>query len=233
MNFKEALLCSVLAQSAYTNRCEEADFQITAKFDNKATNTQGIFGVAYKNTFVIAFRGSEETGAADWITDLKFVQTAFPFIPGNNTLESHYGFVEAYRSVRDAVLKGAKDTPHKRIVTVGHSLGGALAALAALDIKHNVPGKTVECHTFGSPKVGNKAFADLFNKSIPNTYRWVNGADMVPNIPPGDYYHVGQIQYLGQSNKKEYGWTEIVAWAKDKIDDHFPHNYIKELRTKL
>jgi triacylglycerol lipase len=232
MNFKEALLCSILAQSAYTNRCDEPDFQITAKFDNAGTNTQGLFGVAYKNTFIVAFRGSEETGAADWITDLKFVQTKVPFISGNTALESHYGFIEAYNSVRDAVIKGAKDTPHKKVISVGHSLGGALASLAALDIKQNVPGKTVSCYTFGSPKVGNKAFADFYNKNVPETYRWVNGADMVPNIPPGDYYHVGQVQHLGDADKKEYGWTEVLAMIKDKIDDHFPQNYIKELRTK-
>jgi hypothetical protein len=44
---------------------------------------------------------------------------------------------------------------------------------------------------------------------------------------------VGQIQNLGSASKKEYGWTEILAWAQDKIDDHFPHNYIKEMRTKV
>jgi len=114
MNKKEAVLYGEVARSAYTNRCDDDDFCITARFENKGTDTQGLFGEAFGNTFVIGFRGSEETGTADWITDLKFVRQVYPYAPDNaKDIEVHYGFIEAYTSVRDAILNGAKNTPHK------------------------------------------------------------------------------------------------------------------------
>ena len=51
----------------------------------------------------------------------------------------------------------------------GHSLGGALAQLAAHDVqtefKRAHPRLWVSCYTMGSPRVGNRAFADTFQKS--------------------------------------------------------------------
>ena len=229
MKKKDAILYAVVAQSAYTNRCNDDDFCITAKFENKGTDTQGLMGVAYDNTFVIGFRGSEETGTADWVTDLKFIQQAYPFAPkGTSGIEVHYGFIEAYTSVRDAVLQAAKDTPHKEVVLVGHSLGGALATLAGLDIAENVPGKDVSVYTFGSPKVGNAAFVDAYSPRVPNTYRIVNDADLIPHIPVGDYYHVGKLLHLNPPEQEPEG---ILARITEKVEDHLPHNYIKALKT--
>jgi predicted lipase len=229
MNKAESLLCAVIAQSAYTNQCSEKDFQITAKFENKGTHTQGLFGVAYGNAFVVAFR---ETGPADWITDLKFLQDVFPYAKGYSNLKVHLGFLEAYKSVRDAVLAGVKATPHKRVICIGHSLGGALATLSALDITFSIPGKEVHLYTYGSPKVGNADFADVFNKIIPNTFRFVNSADIVPSVPPGDFAHVGKSFQLGQAAAESsgWGWDDIVSKVTGQVEDHFPFNYINRLR---
>jgi len=230
MNKQEAVLYANAARSAYINSCADANFCITATFENKGTDTQGVFGDAFGNTFVISFRGSEETGAADWITDLKFVLAPYPHAPGNDpNIQVHFGFIEAYNSVREAVLAAARATPQKNIICVGHSLGGALATLAALDITLNVPGKTAGCYTFGSPKVGNAAFADMYNKYVPNTQRFVNDKDMVPAIPPIGYVHVGQLHQLGQSKPMESFLERLTEWA----DDHFPHNYIKAIQDLL
>jgi predicted lipase len=232
MNKAESLLCAIIAQSAYTNQCNEKDFQITAKFENKGTNTQGLFGVAYGNAFVVAFRGSEDTGPADWITDLKFLQDAFPFAKGYSNLKVHLGFLEAYKSVRDAVLKGVKATPHKRIFCIGHSLGGALATLSALDIIFNVPGKELHLYTYGSPKVGNAEFADVFNKLLPNSFRFVNSADIVPSVPVGDFAHIGKLFQLGQvaAESDSWSWDDIVNKVVGQVEDHLPYNYINRLR---
>lgn len=231
MNKQEAVLFANVAQAAYVNSCSDSDFCITAKFENKATDTQGVFGEAFGKIFVIGFRGSEETGAADWITDLKFVPVAYPFAPaGAANISVHTGFVEAYSSVRDAVLQAAKNAAQKQIVCVGHSLGGALATLAALDIKLNVPGKQVSCYTFGSPRVGNTEFAALYNKQVPDTHRFVNDKDMVPTIPPLGFKHVGQLHQLGQSGAPPAGFlAQLTEW----IEDHFPHNYISAMRELL
>lgn len=229
---KDSLLYAVVSHATYINKCSDKNFVITAKFENKGTHTQGLFGEAYGNTFVVAFRGSEETGIADWITDLKFIPTIYPYgDSGDKSMTVHSGFMGAYKSVREAVQKAVKSTPHKQVVFTGHSLGGALAALAALDTAYNVPGKVVSCYTYGSPKVGNDSFVKNYNKRVPNTYRCVNGNDMVPSAPPGVFGHVGQLYCVGGATDREYSWTELVAGIMDKIDDHFPHNYISELKT--
>ena len=41
----------------------------------------------------------------------------------------------------------------------GHSLGGALATLAAYEIAKTCPEVDVACYTFGAPRTGNHAFA--------------------------------------------------------------------------
>lgn len=224
MDNKTALLCAKISQWAYGQGSQSPEFKLLARFENKGTDTQGMFGEINKDTFVIAFRGSEETGVADWITDLKISQQVFPYKESkNDKIRVHYGFIEAYQSVRDAVLKGAKETPLKKIICTGHSLGGALATLAALDIKFNCPDKEVSCYTYGSPKVGNKDFVESYNKRVPNTFRFVNGVDAVPQIPPIAYEHVGKELKL---QSKEPGQL------KNAMEDHFPYNYIKKIQDQ-
>ncbi len=234
MNKKEAILCAYIAKAAYTNRCDEDDFCITAKFENKDTDTQGLMGVAYDKAFVAAFRGSEETGLSDWITDVKFIQEPFPYGKGiGNAAKVHQGFLEAYQSVRDAVIKAVKDTPHKRVICAGHSLGAGLATLCALDIQYNVPGKMAYCYTYGSPKVGNSDFAAAYNQQVPRTYRFVNGSDLVPRVPPGSYEHVGELYHVGQESDSSFSLSDLVGDLLDTVEDHLPNTYITALRSSL
>lgn len=45
-------------------------------------------------------------------------------------------------------------------------------------------------YSFGSPRVGNHAFAQLYDKLVPSTFRVVVDGDIVVGLPPG-YTHVG------------------------------------------
>ena len=65
------------------------------------------------------------------------------------------------------------------VVNAGHSLGGALAMLAAYDIckqlrtaKHHAV--EMVCYVFGAPRVGNHAFARDYDKLVPNTWSIIN-----------------------------------------------------------
>lgn len=42
------------------------------------------------------------------------------------------------------------------VLFTGHSLGGALATLATLDLKRRHPGTKVTMYNYGSPRVGNR-----------------------------------------------------------------------------
>ena len=223
MKKNEALLCSRICRLTYVDKYEFKNFQLTARFENAGTDTQGIFGVAFEKSFVVAFRGSEETGVADWITNLKFIQTDYPYVKSDEDVEVHWGFLEAYSSVREAVIQTIKNDDHTRVICTGHSLGGALAVLCALDVQHNVPGKKVTVYTLGGPKVGNQAFTKLYNKHVPNTFRLVNGSDGVPKLPFGPYHHVGKLHSFGQVEMEEVEIAKTVM-------DHLPNAYIKTLQ---
>jgi triacylglycerol lipase len=228
MDKNEAILCAQVAQATYGGQPNIKDFRLTARFENKGTDTQGIFGEIGGNTLVIGFRGSEETGIWDWITDLKFIQQVYPYGEDKNSqVKVHYGFISAYKSVRDAVHNQVKSSPHRRVICTGHSLGGALATLCALDVQYNFPDRQVSCYTFGSPKVGNSFFKDSYNKRVPQTYRFVNSADTVPALPPGGFEHVGLLQQVGQAASVV---GNLMDKVKNVVDDHFPHNYIKAVQ---
>ncbi len=229
MDKKTALLCARIAHSAYGQGFDMPGFKLHGRFENAGTNSQGIFGVVNDNTLVLAFRGSEETGIDDWITDLKFIPAAFPYgDPKNTAIRVHDGFIEAYRSIREAMFKVAKDSPLKAVICTGHSLGGALATLCAVDIQYNLPAKQVNAYTFGSPRVGNPDFVRFYNRHVPQTYRIVNGVDIVPSLPLDipflvDYEHVGQLC--------QFGDTQISLASTEAALCHLPANYIQCLEA--
>lgn len=68
----------------------------------------------------------------------------------------------------------------KPLFITGHSLGGALATVAARDLVHK--GGIAACYTFGSPRVGNDEWTGDIKTPI---YRLVNAADCVTMLPPG------------------------------------------------
>ena len=68
----------------------------------------------------------------------------------------------------------------------GHSLGGALATLAAFDVKQALmkAGRgdvKLLCYSFGAPRTGSHAFARDYNKVVPNTWSIIN--NQVCSVP--------------------------------------------------
>ena len=69
------------------------------------------------------------------------------------------------------------------VYVTGHSLGGALASLAALDIAAAHPRRRLLVYTFGAPMVGDRRFAAQFRAACPRAFRVVNEMDPVPKMP--------------------------------------------------
>ena len=66
----------------------------------------------------------------------------------------------------------------------GHSLGGAVATLSAIQIAKFVSKERIVFMNYGSPRVGNQNFVNYFMSIIPNGIRVVNYKDPVPHLPP-------------------------------------------------
>ncbi|KAL7824158.1 Alpha/Beta hydrolase protein [Trichoderma gracile] len=122
----------------------------------------------------------------------------------------HMGFLQSWQSARKAVLPDLKalraQYPSYPIHLVGHSLGGAVACLAALELKVSLGWDDVTVTTFGEPRAGNAQFArfvdDVFDLDgiidlETRPYRRVTHADdPVPLLPPGEFgyaSHGGEI----------------------------------------
>jgi len=133
---------------------------------------------------VIAFRGTQPMNAYDWISDVNYHQRTLR--PGISGL-IHGGFATALEEVvqpmLDAVasLSGAA----KRLYVTGHSLGGALAILAATLLKLVEKQEVAGVYTYGQPRVADPEFASAYNQALGAvTFRYVNDLDVVPHVPP-------------------------------------------------
>jgi hypothetical protein len=147
---------------------------------------------------VIAIRGTE--GIPEWVQDAKFGTKACFFLPEAGETED--GFTDMYKSFAVGNPKGPSTTASlatvfgarqvSSLTICGHSLGGALATLQALDAASNSRFKNPTAYTYASPRAGNSQFARAYNLRVPNTFRIANRVDLVPKLPlspPYDHVH--------------------------------------------
>jgi predicted lipase len=146
----------------------------------------------------IAIRGTE--GTLEWIHDAEFLSVPCPFLTGAGHTED--GFTAMYESLRTGVTANSPTVvtalaklpfprPVSSVTICGHSLGGALATLLALDVAANTVYKNPVVYTFGSPRTGDSLFASTYDQVVKNSYRIANRLDIVPTLPPPvDYEHV-------------------------------------------
>jgi triacylglycerol lipase len=164
-----------------------AGFQYVASFTADAYGTsKESFGfiIESHDTIVIAFRGT--TSTADTISDLIAIQIPYPWVPNGG--KTHCGFTEIYATARQQILTAlSKCSNNKKLLITGHSLGGALAVLCALDLAYNTKFKTPSVYTYGAPRVGDPTFAAAYNRKIAINHRLAIESDLIPLIPPPIY----------------------------------------------
>lgn len=129
---------------------------------------------------VLVFRGTKGT-LANWMINFESVLSPWP--SGGSV---HRGFKRLFFDIWERVEKelSSIDLP---VFYTGHSLGAALATLAA-SLR---PPRAL--YSFGSPRVGDIGFvSSLYNTPI---YRIANGNDIVTGMPPATafgYCHAGE-----------------------------------------
>ena len=162
-------------------------------FDKRSTQC---FVASNEQFAVVAFRGSEvwrrrgevepRVIASDFMTNADFWLADW-----RNGGKVHRGFKKALDEVWEDLFPHIAALQRRgcKIWMTGHSLGAALATLAADRF-----GEVHGVYTFGSPRVGNHRFKE--NYSI-RTYRFVYGNDIVARVPPpGFYVHVGEPRFI-------------------------------------
>ncbi|KAJ2014262.1 hypothetical protein GGI13_003951 [Coemansia sp. RSA 455] len=166
--------------------------------------------VAHKDDtkeIIVSWRGS--TTLMDWVADFKVVPTPWPaHIDGSAV---HSGFLFAYNAgaskIKTVVAGLVQKYPDYKIVLTGHSLGGAQAALAAVDIATEHPEWTdkLELYTYGQPRVGNAAFSNWLSSQPFPIFRTVYRGDLVAQVPPME---------MGFQHQAQEVWYESSAQTK-------------------
>lgn len=143
-------------------------------------------------TFV-TFAGSDPLKFEDWITDFDAFKSATDVHTGfQQTVENVWPRIEA--AIKTAI--GNQPGAGKNLFFTGHSLGGALAIVAAARASATPEFSNLRTtvYTFGSPRTGGVDFFGRY-KLGDSTFRLVDGSDIVATVPlpePGSYRHVGR-----------------------------------------
>jgi triacylglycerol lipase len=181
------------------------------------TKNTDIFGLMGRNpatgTAFVSFRGSSDV--EDWLADLDAVPDAY--LPVSGFGQVHTGFQDVYELGRQSIAANLATATAgcDQILVTGHSLGAALAVLAAPDIVRNMPPNKIEPRliTFAGPRVGLTDFADAFNAAIESCFRVVNFLDVVPYVPPAPYVHVGAQIAVDSGGPVQIGWRHsLIAY---------------------
>src|SRR5262249_37982085 len=103
-----------------------------------------------------------------------------------------------------AALREAAAGAGAPLIVAGHSLGGALAALAALRLAQESVVAADAVYSFGMPRVGSPVFALAYDQMRgERPYRLVHGEDLVPTVPPSNFNfrHVGRMLACARHGK--------------------------------
>ncbi|KAF3050402.1 hypothetical protein E8E11_003114 [Didymella keratinophila] len=192
-------------------RVEAANTNTLTEFENsiKSDITGFVATDTTNKLIVLSFRGSRSV--RNWLTNVQF-----PVIPTTicATCASSIGFwsswLEAQTNVLSAIKTAQAQYPTFKVVATGHSLGGALASLAAGVLR--AQGTTVDLYTYGAPKVGLQGLADYISgTSMGQNYRVTHKNDPVPKLPPAllGYRHTSPEYYITTGNDVQPGTADV------------------------
>jgi triacylglycerol lipase len=235
-------------------------------------NTQ-VYVAQNDAVIVVAFRGSESPtsldGFKDWLLTnannyliMPEGQSGTDFAAAGVGARFHRGFMDALQMIWEplsAALDQATKAKERPLWVTGHSLGGALALLAAWRLQRNF----VDVHeivTFGAPMIGNDATAKAFEKEFSGKiFRYVDLNDVVPHLPSvsllaNAYMHCLNEVALSAAHaaavpaidalKQSSGTTaqgmldpamieQVWGMVKSRIDSHMMPNYQAQVQAKI
>ena len=194
MDFMKAAHMAGFASLVYQDR-DKIELQVKALGFNEFAwfDTDGTQAFACRksnaNNIFIVFRGTEPKQMKDILADVKAWRK-----PAREKGLIHFGFAQAIDKVYDNIVQWLSEQKldgERNITCTGHSLGAALATIMASRLDAN------ELYTFGSPRIGNRAFVKEMNNDGIKHYRFVNNNDIVTKVPfPIRFVHHGELVYI-------------------------------------
>ena len=175
----------------------------------RMVDTSGLIVTGCGATIVV-FAGTDPFVVENWLTDLNAV-------PSGDHI--HSGFQAGVESVWEQIKSeiGKSAAPRSPLFVTGHSLGGALAVVAAKFLHERLGLQAHAVYTFGMPRcLGSRIVSDYERTLGSRTYRLVHGRDIVPTLPPSelDFRHVGRLLHCRQDN--QFDSTRLAAVPSDE-----------------
>ena len=154
----------------------------------------GLYKETSSGKFFLAFRGT--AAISNWVFNVAVLPKCDDGSEDCTSNKGHAGFIQAYENVKEHVRNALDSHNVTSISITGHSLGGAMAAIAAKDLAEtDVEIKSFA--TFGAPAIGDKEFTESIEKILPETkFRFVAQSqahtDVVTTIlgESDGFYHV-------------------------------------------
>ncbi|KAH6620102.1 Alpha/Beta hydrolase protein [Boeremia exigua] len=214
---------------------DDADSATVLEYSRTETITDVTGFVATDHTnkqIVVSFRGSQSID--NWLTNLDFA-----LVPTDlcTSCTAHAGFWQSWLDARATVVPAVKaavaNYPAYKITVTGHSLGGAIAAFAATQLRNL--GLGVALYTFGSPRIGGPVLSAYVSGQSGGNYRVTHWNDPVPRMPmvAMGYVHVSPEYYVGVKNGAAVGTGDVKvydgavnlfkgnsAWLRTDVEAH-------------
>lgn len=194
------------------------------------------FVLASDRNTIILFRGT--SNPKEWMANFQAGQSNY-VQSGITRGRVHTGFLRLYNQLSGEVRRIANQlNPERPCFIAGHSLGGALATLAAADLAHNYPNlrNQIRLYSYGAPRVGNQAFVEFLGAIAPNSYRIFNVSDMVPMVPPSEaleqqYNHWGEEWMFLDYAQGSVGLSHSTSVYQVAIDRQIETNAMPNFPT--
>lgn len=194
----------------------------------------------------ICYRGTSDI--KEWEDDFTYNQTGLPgkktlyqveasFLKSSKSLSGtpvprvHEGFVKIYKEFRQDILELLKKTRHKDIIVTGHSLGGAITAITAVDLYNQ--GYSPIAYKFASPRVGDKSFSDIVDNIL--LYHIFNTSDIIPTLPFSVSPNLSDTdkpyfyQHCGEGHSFTNNWLSAINNHIMSVHVHYLDTQISKL----
>ncbi|KAK2046309.1 lipase [Colletotrichum somersetense] len=191
--------------------------KIVSTFSGHTTGIKGfVASDPVRQLIMVVILGS--INIRNWITDFVFVFEDCDLV---EDCKVHTGFFTAWNEVKGEILDAVNATktanPSYTVVAVGHSLGAAVVTIAGAYLR--LDGYPLDIYTFGSPRVGNEAFASFVTAQSGAEYRLTHVDDPIPRQPPllFGYRHTSPEYWLSTGNATtiNYSLDEIKVCEGD------------------
>lgn len=180
-----------------------------------------------EHTLIVSF--CKTTSAVDVVHDMNLL-----YAPWSGGMV-HRGFLSKYMYVQKPLLsllnrllqssdRGA------RILLTGHSLGGAMALLAALHMHENMPDTPIQAIAFGAPRVGDAAIAAKL-RALP-VHRIAHPLDIVPAMLPPPWY-ANDVPSWPEGPGDAMRWLTNAALLIATLRHHNGHHRSAQYRPLL